>query len=176
MNYSAFLLFSCPIYAKTISHRQNPVNRVSKVTFSLPYRDSSFEICHLSYKKRTGAEMRPAIVSGNAPVGYWPFFFLSLVTIPEILPKVSSPHFFSRYLSGRLNRFALIHKQIELLFSRNILKKLISTDCHPLKDIIPVQKTYVHNITKKGCARPKINAERFMNTFVNRLIFKLHLL
>ena len=58
---------------------------------------------------------------------------------------------------------------------QNILKKLISTDCHPLKDIIPVQKTYVHNLRKKGCVRPKINTERFMNTFVNRLIFKLHL-
>ena len=121
MNYSAFLLFSCPIFAKTISHRQNPVNRVSKVTFSLPYRDSSFEICHLSYKKGTGAEMRPANVSGNAPVSYWPIFSLSLVTIPEILAKVSSPQFFSRYLSGGLNRFALINKQIELLFPQERL-------------------------------------------------------
>ena len=59
---------------------------------------------------------------------------------------------------------------------RNILKKLILKDCHPLKDIIPVKKTYVHNLREKGCARPKINTERFMNTFVNRLIFKLHLL
>ena len=59
---------------------------------------------------------------------------------------------------------------------RNIYKKLKSTDCHPLKDIIPVQKTYLHNLRKKGCARPKINTQRFMNTFVNRLIFKLHLL
>ena len=65
----------------------------------------------------------------------------------------------------------LLNKQ-----DQNILKKLISTDCHPLKDIIPVQKTYVHNLRKKGCVRPKINTERFMNTFVNRLIFKLHLL
>ena len=75
MNYSAFLLFSCSTYAKTISHRQNAVNRASKVTYSLPYSDSSFEICHLSYKKGTGAEMRPAIVSGIAPVSYWPIFF-----------------------------------------------------------------------------------------------------
>ena len=65
----------------------------------------------------------------------------------------------------------LLHKQ-----DRNILKKLISTDCHPLKDIIPVQKTYVHNLRTKGCARQKINTQRFMNSFVNRLIFKLHLL
>ena len=60
--------------------------------------------------------MRPVIVSGIVPVRYWLiFFFLSLVTIPEILANVSSPQFFSRYLSGGLNRFALIHKQIELL-------------------------------------------------------------
>ena len=65
----------------------------------------------------------------------------------------------------------LLNKQ-----DRNILKKLISTDCHPLKYIIPVQKTYVHNLRKKACARPKINTQRFMNTFVNRLIFNLHLL
>ena len=75
MNYSAFLLFSRPTYAKTFSHRQNAVYRVSKVTYSLPYGDSSFEICHSSYKKGTGAELRPVIDSGNAPVGYWPFFF-----------------------------------------------------------------------------------------------------
>ena len=117
MNYSAFLLFSCSIYAKTISHRQNPVNRVSKVTFSLPYRDSSFEICHSSYKRRTGAEMRPAIVSGNAPVNYWPFFFPVPSNNPRNLSESKLAPVFSRYLSGGLNRFALIHKQIELLFS-----------------------------------------------------------
>ena len=84
------------------------------------------------------------------------FFSMSPVTVPEILAEVSSPQFFSRYLSGGLNRFALIHKQIELLFSRNILKKLISTDCHPLKDIIPVQKTYVHNLRKKAAHARKL--------------------
>ena len=63
--------------------------------------------------------MRPAIVPGIAPVSYWPiFFFLSLTTVPEILAKVNSSQFLSRYLSGGLNRFALIHKQIELLFPR----------------------------------------------------------
>ena len=37
--------------------------------------------------------MRPAIVSGivsgDAPVSYWPFFPLSLVTIPEVFKKVT---------------------------------------------------------------------------------------
>ena len=76
-----------------------------------------------------------------------------------------------RFISFPVSVKDLLNKQ-----DRNILEKLISTDCHPLKDIIPVQKTYVHNLRTKGCARPKINTQRFMNSFVNRLIFKIHLL
>ena len=46
----------------------------------------------------TGAEMRYAIVSGivtgDAPVSYWPLFFsLSLVTVPEVFAEVSSVQF-----------------------------------------------------------------------------------
>jgi len=55
----------------------------------------------LESEKRTGAEMRGAIVSGivpgNAPVSYWPIFFsLSLVTIPKVFAKFDSPQFPSR--------------------------------------------------------------------------------
>ena len=44
---------------------------------------------HWRNEKGTGAEMRPAIVSGivngHAPVSYWPIFFsLSLATVPEV--------------------------------------------------------------------------------------------
>ena len=84
--------------------------------------------------------------------------------------------FLDRCHKRRFISFPFFIKNLLNKQDRNILKKLISTDCHPLKDIIPVQKTYVHNLRKKGCARPKINTERFMNTFVNRSIFKLHLL
>ena len=76
-----------------------------------------------------------------------------------------------RFISLPLFIKNLLNKQ-----DRNNLKKLISTDSHPLKDIIPVQKTHVHNLKKKGCVRLKINTQCSMNTFVNRLIFKLHLL
>ena len=41
--------------------------------------------------------MCPAIVSGivteDAPVSYWPFFSLCLVTVPEVFAKVNSPQF-----------------------------------------------------------------------------------
>ena len=73
-------------------------------------------------------------------------------------------------------RFPVFIKNLLNKQDRNILKKLISTDSHPLKDIIPFQKTYVHNLRKKGCVRQKINTQRFMNAFVNRLIFKIYLL
>ena len=49
--------------------------------------------------KKTGAEMRPAIVSGivtrDALVSYWPIFSLSLVTVPEVFMKVKSAKFSS---------------------------------------------------------------------------------
>ena len=50
-------------------------------------------------KKKTGAEMRPAIGSGiatgDAPVSYWPIFSLSLVRVPEAFMKVKSAKFSS---------------------------------------------------------------------------------
>ena len=55
----------------------------------------------LEHEKRTGTEMRRAIVSGIVPgdalVSYWPkFFSLSLVTIPEVFAKFNSSQFASR--------------------------------------------------------------------------------
>ena len=48
--------------------------------------------------------MRPAIVfgivTGNAPVSYWLFFSLSLVTIPEVFAKVNATQVPSCFFSG----------------------------------------------------------------------------
>lgn len=49
---------------------------------------------------------------------------------------------------------------------QNILNKLISTDCHR-KDIVPVQKTEYIMLGK----HLKINAQHFMNIFVNKAPF-----
>ena len=53
-------------------------------------------------EKATGAEIRPAIVSGivtgDASVSYWPtIFLLALVTVPEIFAKANSAQFSSRF-------------------------------------------------------------------------------
>ena len=42
-------------------------------------------IRHFRKEKETGAEMLPAIVSGNGPVSYWPLFFLDPNNNPKRL-------------------------------------------------------------------------------------------
>ena len=42
--------------------------------------------------------MVPGIVTGDAPVSYWPIFFLSLVTDPEVIARVNSAQFPSEWL------------------------------------------------------------------------------
>ena len=55
------------------------------------YRVRFFPIRNFRSKKRAGAEMYPAIVSGIIIIGgtplYWPIFSLSLVTVPEVFMK-----------------------------------------------------------------------------------------
>ena len=47
---------------------------------------------------------------------------------------------------------------------------------HPLNKILPKPKPEQYNLRRKVCLRLKINTERFLNTFVNRLIFEHNLL
>ena len=55
--------------------------------------------------------MRPAIVSGKAPVSHWAIFFPSLITVPDVFPKIDSIQFPSRFLSGEfaISTFPIIH-------------------------------------------------------------------
>ena len=50
-------------------------------------------------------------------------------------------HFLDRCHKRRFISFPVFIKNLLNKQDRKVLKKLISTDCHPLKDIIPVQKT-----------------------------------
>ena len=56
---------------------------------------------HFRSEKGTGAEMRPAMVSGvvtgEVSVTHWPIFFLSPITVPEIFAKVNLVQFLSRF-------------------------------------------------------------------------------
>ena len=61
-------------------------------------------IHHFINKKGTGAEMRPAsvsgIVTGDATISYWPVFLPFPVTLPDVFAKNNSTQFPCRFYSG----------------------------------------------------------------------------
>ena len=68
------------------------------------YAIDSLPIRHFINEKGTGAEVRPAIVSGmllvtrRSTIGA--FFYLSPVTVPEVFARVNLAQSFSRFQSG----------------------------------------------------------------------------
>ena len=81
----------------------------------------------------TGAEVRPAIVSGivtgDVPVSYWPIFFcLSPVTVPEVFAEVNSVQSPSRFHTGEwkprdMSTFPFCSTVFSLGARRQIAKK-----------------------------------------------------
>ena len=77
-----------------------------------------------------------------------------------------------RFISKQLNIRSLLQKQDKAIF-----QKAKQHDNHPLKVCLPQEKNNLtYNLRRKSFQRPKINTERYKNTFVNRLIFKYNLL
>ena len=77
-----------------------------------------------------------------------------------------------RFISTQLNITSLPQKQDKAIF-----KKVKQRDNHPLKVCLPQEKSNLtYKLRLKSCQRPKINTERYKNTFINRLIFKYNLL
>ena len=58
---------------------------------------------------------------------------------------------------------------------KKLYNKYISDIKHPLNKILPEKKTTNYRLRKQNIIYPKINTNRFKNTFVNRLIFKYNL-
>ena len=72
------------------------------------------------------------------------------------------------FISTQLNIRSLLQKRDKVIF-----RKVKQRDNHPLKVCVPQEKNNLtYNIRRKSWQRPKINTERYKNTFVNRLIFK----
>ena len=53
-----------------------------------------------------------------------------------------------------------------------IFKKAEADANHPLLDILPRRKLVKYSLRRESYHVPKVNSERFKNTFVNRLLFK----
>ena len=89
-------------------------------------------------ERRTGAEIRPAIVSGmvtgDAPVRYWPILSLSLVTVAKVFVKVNLISFLRACKVA--NCSSLVSNQEETF-------SLMSVNCHRMDNVLdlPVQST-----------------------------------
>ena len=81
-------------------------------------------------------------------------------------------HFFDRCHKRRFVSFPVFIKNLLYRQDCKILKAITSVDNHPLRLISPPKKENKYNLRKKQCALSKVNTERFMTSYVNRLIFK----
>ena len=89
-----------------------------------------------------------------------------LTVVQTFLDRCFKRHYTSHYTNIR-----------ELLEVRDkkLYNKCISDIGHPLNKILPKKKTTYYHLRKQSSIHPKINTNRFKNTFVNRLIFKYDL-
>ena len=46
---------------------------------------------------------------------------------------------------------------------------------HPLRGLLPKKKVSTYNLRNQTSQYPKVNTDRFKNSYVNRLIFKYNL-
>ena len=60
----------------------------------------------------------------------------------------------------------------DLFYDCKILKAISSVDNHPRGSYLPPTKENKYDLRKKQYALPKVNTERFMTSYVNRLIIK----
>ena len=75
-----------------------------------------------------------------------------------------------KYTSDHINVYELLVQQ-----DTRIFKNVFNNTIHPLRAIMPKKKLTKYNLRKETSHHPKINTDRFKNTFVNRLIFKHNL-
>ena len=88
-----------------------------------------------------------------------------LIVTQRFLDRCHKRHFTSQTVSI----FNLLEQQDKSAFKRAI-------NNHMLGAIIPKEKELVYNLRRRRCHLPQIKTERYMKTFVNRLIFKYNLL
>ena len=72
-----------------------------------------------------------------------------------------------RYISYPMCIYKLLEK-----CDIRIFKKICKQELHPLRKYLPRIKPSSRRLRQSSSLRPKVNTERFENSFVNRLIFK----
>jgi len=82
-----------------------------------------------------------------------------------------------QHFLGRCHKLLFVSFPVsikDLLYKQDcrILKAITSVDNHPLATNLPAKKENNYNLCKEQYVLPKVNPERFMTSYVNRLIFK----
>ena len=75
-----------------------------------------------------------------------------------------------KYTSKPVSVYDFLERQ-----DRKIFRKVSNAKGHPLLSIMLRVKSSSYNLRKETCFKPKINAMRFKNSFINRLVFKYEL-
>ena len=58
---------------------------------------------------------------------------------------------------------------------RKVFRMVSGIDRHPLRGLLPKKKASTYNLRNRTSQYPKVNTDRFKNSYINRLIFKYNL-
>ena len=75
-----------------------------------------------------------------------------------------------KYTSKSFSIKHLLEKQ-----DRKVFRKVSGIDRHPLRGLLPKKKVSTYNLRNRTSQYPKVNTDRFKNSYINRLIFKYNL-
>ena len=75
-----------------------------------------------------------------------------------------------KYTSKSFSIKHLLEKQ-----DRKVFRKVSGIDRHPLRGLLPKKKASTYNYRNRTSQYPKVNTDRFKNSYINRLIFKYNL-
>ena len=75
-----------------------------------------------------------------------------------------------KYTSKSFSIKHLLEKQ-----DRKVFRKVSGIDRHPLRRLLPKKKVSTYNLRNRTSQYPKVNTDRFKNSYINRLIFKYNL-
>ena len=75
-----------------------------------------------------------------------------------------------KYTSKSFSVKHLLEKQ-----DRKVFRKVSGIDRHPLRGLLPKKKASTYNLRNRTSQYPKVNTDRFKNSYINRLIFKYNL-
>ena len=59
--------------------------------------------------------------------------------------------------------------------NRKVFRKVSRIDRHPLRGLLRKEKVSTYNLRNRTSQYPKVNTDRFKNSYINRLIFKYNL-